>query len=90
MRHSAFIRTDLEALLRGLGIDSLVAAGAFVDGCVGLTADDAYERDLRVLLAGEAVESVDESRGAAMLGFLAHEFETTRLSTEAITELLAR
>jgi nicotinamidase-related amidase len=73
-RHSTFIRTDFEKMLRHMNITSLVLAGAFVDGCVGLTAIDAWERDFQVTIAKDAVVSTEEEQGDAMLRFLNVEF----------------
>jgi len=87
-RHSAFIRTELELLLHRQGVDALVLSGAFVDGCVGLTSIDAYERDFRVTLAREATVSVDKKRGDAMLSFLENEFEIAQLDNRGILELI--
>ena len=42
--NSAFLGTDFEAQLQRLKVAKLVLAGAFIDGCVGLTAADAAQR----------------------------------------------
>jgi nicotinamidase-related amidase len=83
-RHSAFIRTELEAMLRRVGVDSLLLAGAFVDGCVGLTAIDSHERDFRVRIARDAVVSVDDGQGEAMLRFLNAEFAIRTVPTDEL------
>ncbi|HXP74304.1 MAG TPA: isochorismatase family cysteine hydrolase [Stellaceae bacterium] len=83
-RHSAFIRTDFEAVLRSAGITSLLLSGAFIDGCVGLTAIDASERDFQVRIAGDAVISVDDSQGEAMLRFLNSEFDVPAVRTGSL------
>ena len=83
-RHSAFVRTELESVLKNAGVGSLLLAGAFIDGCVGLTAIDGYERDFPVRIAGDAVASVDDSQGAAMLRFLNAEFDIPTIPTHAL------
>jgi nicotinamidase-related amidase len=45
-RYSCFIGTDLEILLRGLGVQTVVLAGALTDVCVHYTFADAHQRDL--------------------------------------------
>lgn len=85
-RHSTFIRTDFENMLHKMNIDSMVLTGAFVDGCVGLTAIDAWERDFPVLIAQEAVVSTDEKQGNAMLHFLDVEFGIKALKHEEILD----
>jgi len=83
-RHSAFVRTDLEVTLRRSGITSLLLSGAFVDGCVGLTAIDASERDFQVRIAADATISVDDGQGQAMLRFLDSEFGIPAVSTASL------
>ena len=87
-RHSTFIRTDFETILRNLNIDSLLLAGAFVDGCVGLTAIDAWERDFKVQIAKEAVISTNDKQGEAMLQFLSAEFGIGLIEDEDILDQL--
>ena len=58
-RYSAFYQTDLEFLLRRLGADSLILAGINTTTCVLCTAFDATNRDFRVIIASEAVDSMD-------------------------------
>ena len=83
-RHSAFVRTDFETTLRAAGITSLLLSGAFVDGCVGLTAIDASERDFQVRIAAEATVSVDAGQGQAMLRFLDSEFGIPGVPTASL------
>ena len=56
-RDSAFFRTELEELLSG--IETIALTGVSTESCIATTAADAYARDLRVVLADEAVASVD-------------------------------
>jgi nicotinamidase-related amidase len=58
-RYSAFYSTDLEFLLRRLGAESLILAGINTTTCVLCTAFDATNRDFRVIIASEAVDSMD-------------------------------
>ncbi|NJP12357.1 MAG: cysteine hydrolase [Leptolyngbyaceae cyanobacterium RU_5_1] len=46
-RYSSFFGTDLEILLRGLKIDTLVLIGTMTNVCVHYTAVDAHQRDYR-------------------------------------------
>ena len=87
-RHSAFIRTDLEARLRARGVDTLVLAGFSTNACVGLTAIEAWERDFRVILAGEAILGTNEAEGQAMLDYLRVRFELTLQANAAIVAAL--
>jgi nicotinamidase-related amidase len=85
-RTSAFLRTELESVLRGLQVDAVVLAGYSTNLCVGLTAIDAYERDFDVLLAGEAILGTQASRGELMLVYLRDQFAIEPLPQEEIME----
>jgi nicotinamidase-related amidase len=58
-RYSAFYATDLDFLLRGLGVDTLILAGINTTTCVLCTAFEATNRDFRVVIASDAVNSMD-------------------------------
>jgi nicotinamidase-related amidase len=86
-RSSAFLRTDLEATLRDLGIGAVVVAGYSINFCVGLTALDAYERDFRVLLAGDAILGTNHEKGRQMVEYLGN-FGLEPVSTADIVAAL--
>jgi nicotinamidase-related amidase len=52
-RPSAFFRTELEAILASLGIESLVLAGLSVNNAISATARDAFARDLPTVVVRE-------------------------------------
>ena len=83
-RHSAFIRTDLEQMLRSQGADAVVIAGFSTNACVGLTAIEAWERDFKVVLAGEAILGTDPEAGDLMLDYLRKRFEIEPVSNAEI------
>lgn len=58
-RWSAFHRTELESHLRERGVDTVVVAGCNYPNCPRATIVDASERDLRVLIAADAISGVD-------------------------------
>ncbi len=49
-RWSSFYATELDLLLRGLGIENLIIGGFVTDGCVLNTVYDAFFRNYRVIL----------------------------------------
>src|SRR5207302_2543809 len=55
---SAFYGTDLDVLLRSLGTETVVIAGINTNTCVLCSAFDAFNRDLRVVVASDAVASM--------------------------------
>lgn len=58
-RYNCFFATDLEFLLRRLGADTLILAGINTTTCVLNTAFEATNRDFRVVIAQDAVDSMD-------------------------------
>jgi maleamate amidohydrolase len=62
-RHSAFVRTDFEDRLKAKNVSLLLLAGGWLDGCVGQTAIDAYERDINTVILADAIASIDDARG---------------------------
>lgn len=59
-RISAFAGSDLEVLLRGLGVDSLVLAGISTSGVVLSTVRQAADLDLRLTVLADACADGDE------------------------------
>jgi ureidoacrylate peracid hydrolase len=48
-RYSAFFATDLDLLLRNLGVDTLIISGVATNVCCESTTRDAYFRDFKVI-----------------------------------------
>jgi ureidoacrylate peracid hydrolase len=53
-KQNAFWGSDLEAVLRGLAVESLIFAGICTDVCVGTTLIDAFHRDFNPILVMDA------------------------------------
>jgi nicotinamidase-related amidase len=58
-RYSAFYGTDLEIILRGLAVDTVVIAGVTTENCCHATARDAFFRDYRVVFLSDATGAPD-------------------------------
>ncbi|MBI4590644.1 MAG: cysteine hydrolase [Candidatus Rokubacteria bacterium] len=58
-RYNCFYATDLEFVLRRLGAETVILAGINTTTCVLNTAFEATNRDFRVIVAAEAVDSMD-------------------------------
>ena len=56
-RFDMFYGTNLEGLLRALGVDTLLLAGVNTNTCVQASTFGAYSRDLRVVIIADAVAS---------------------------------
>ncbi|MGI9477782.1 MAG: cysteine hydrolase family protein [Hyphomicrobiaceae bacterium] len=52
-RLSAFFQTNLELILRGLGVETIVMTGVLTNQCVAATSKDAMFRDFRVVVVEE-------------------------------------
>lgn len=58
-RYSAFWRTDLDAILRRLPVDTLVIGGVWSNVCVESTARDAFLREYKVLWLADCTATGD-------------------------------
>ncbi len=66
-KHSGFFSTTLDTLLRYLGTHTLVVGGFATEICVLFTANDAYMRDLQIVVPADGVASnVVEDRDTAL------------------------
>lgn len=66
-RYSAFYNTDLETVLRCLGITDLVITGIMTNLCCESTVRDAYFRDYRIFFLADGTGSVNEEMHRASL-----------------------
>jgi nicotinamidase-related amidase len=66
-RYSGFFGTDLNILLRGLGVDTLYITGAATDVCVYLTAMDAHQFDYKVRIPSDCVSGTSQAAHEAAL-----------------------
>jgi nicotinamidase-related amidase len=85
--NSAFLGTGFEEQLRTLDVQELVLAGAFIDGCVGLTAADAAQRGFEVVLVDDAMAHCDARHRELMIEWLMRMFELTVMKADAIRAL---
>jgi nicotinamidase-related amidase len=68
-KQSAFYGTTLDTLLRNLGTTTVILTGIAGDNCVLFSANDAYMRDLKLVIPSDCVASntEDENRHALEL-----------------------
>jgi nicotinamidase-related amidase len=95
-RYSAFFKTGLEDLLHKLEVGALVLCGINTHACIRMAAIDAYQRDLRVVLAQECIGSYNKEHARVSLDYMngkiakvasvAEIMDTLRPSTTVPTE----
>src|SRR5699024_12461076 len=66
-RYSSFHATDLEILLKGLGVDTVIIAGIATNVCVHATALDAQQRDYNVIVLEDGTAATEEGLQAPFL-----------------------
>jgi ureidoacrylate peracid hydrolase len=71
LRYSGFFRTDLDAQLQRLGVDTLVIAGLTTECCVDCTVRDAFHLDYHVFVARDACAAYEPDLHEAALKSLA-------------------
>jgi nicotinamidase-related amidase len=59
-KHSGFFSTTLDTLLEYLGVNTVILAGVAANICVLFTANDAYMRDLQLIVPADCVASNTE------------------------------
>jgi nicotinamidase-related amidase len=69
-RYSAFFGTGLDEVLGRLGADTVILAGINTHACVRMTAIDAYQRDMEVVLAVECIDSYDREHHEVSLRYM--------------------
>jgi bifunctional isochorismate lyase/aryl carrier protein len=69
-RYSAFFKTELDELLVKRRVGELVICGINTHACIRMTAIDAYQRDLRVVLAEECIGSYNEEHARVSLDYM--------------------
>lgn len=69
-RYSPFFRTELDEVINRLEASELVLSGVNTHACVRTAAIDAYQRDLRVILAADCISSYDEEHAAISMRYM--------------------
>ena len=83
-RYSAFVGTDLEQVLRALGVRSVIMTGEATNVCVESTARDAYMRDFFVAFTSDCTASTSQDAHDATLYTMGKHFGTVLTSAEVI------
>lgn len=83
-RYSSFFQTDLDILLRELGVDTVVVAGLHTDACIRHTSADAFCLGYDVVVAKDATDSLTERDYLAGLEYLRKYYGAAVLSNEEL------
>jgi nicotinamidase-related amidase len=66
-KHSAFFQTNLDVLLKYLGVRTLILTGLAGDNCVLFSANDAYMRDFGIIVPRDCTASEDPAENERVL-----------------------
>jgi len=86
-RYSAFYNTDLEIVLRGMGVTDLIITGVLTNVCCESTARDAFFRDFRVFFAADATASTEPEFHIASLKNLAYAFAYVVTTNDLLAQI---
>ena len=86
-RYSGFFQTDLDILLRELGVKTVVMTGLHTHMCVRHTSADAYSLGYDVVVAKEATDSFTEEDYTSGLAYLKTCYGADAYSNEELKEM---
>ena len=89
-RYSAFFGTKLDQLLADLRSDALILAGINTHACIRMTAIDAYQRDIPVILAADCIDSYDREHHEISLRYMKGKIATVSTNDEIAASLVRR
>lgn len=88
-RYSAFFETHLDQMLDRLTPDVLILAGINTHACVRVTAIDAYQRDWKIVVAADCVDSYDREHHDISLKYMKDKIATVMTNQEIRLALAA-
>ncbi len=88
-RYSGFYGTDLEMLLRELGVDTVILTGLHTNICVRHTAADAFYRGYRIVVPTDGVQAFTEEDHKSGLEYLKQVYGAQLIPVSEVLERLA-
>jgi nicotinamidase-related amidase len=88
-RYSAFFGTHLDQLLADLRPDALILAGINTHACIRMTAIDAYQRDIPVILAADCIDSYDREHHDISLRYMKDKIGAVLTNAEIAARLVS-
>jgi nicotinamidase-related amidase len=86
-RYSAFYNTDLDQTLQRLRPDVLILAGINSHACIRVTAIDAYQRDWKIIVAEDCVDSYDREHHDISMKYMKDKIATVLTNQEIRSSL---
>ena len=86
-RYSAFFGTELDQCLGDIQPDAVILAGINTHACIRMTAIDAYQRDLPVILAVDCIDSYDREHHEISLRYMKDKIAAVMTNREIEAEL---
>jgi len=83
-KHSAFFKTNLDLLLKYLGVRTVILTGMASDICVLFSANDAYMRDLNVIVPSDCVAAQSAEQNRIVLDLMARVLKARIAPSQAI------
>lgn len=85
-RYSGFYGTDLEMLLRELGVDTVILTGLHANMCVRHTAADAYFSDFNIVVPSDGTEAFTEADFEGGLAYLKQVYGAEITNVDTLVE----
>lgn len=89
-KYDVFYETDLESILRNLGLDTLIITGVTTDVCVEFAARSAICRDIKAVVATDCCAALLPGEQEASIIRISMFFGRTMTADEIISELRER
>ncbi len=89
-RYSGFFRTDLDLLLRELGVDTVVMTGLHTHMCVRHTSADAYCLGYNVVVASDATDSFTQEDYDGGIKYLKEVYGATVYTVDELVEIFEK
>lgn len=87
-RYSGFFHTDLDLLLRELGVDTVIVTGLHTHMCVRHTSADAYQLGYDIVVAKDATDSFTEEDYRYGINYLKEVYGAEISDVDSILQML--
>jgi nicotinamidase-related amidase len=88
-RYSGFFHTDLDLLLRELGVETVIMTGLHTHMCVRHTSADAYCLGYKVLVASDATDSFTEADYLSGIDYLKSVYAASVFTVDELCDMFS-